>query len=373
VTSSTSSGQPALARRLLDAFRRGVDAPLDDFGAWALEAFAYQFERNAPYRRFCERRGAVPGRVRRWEEIPAVPTAAFKEVPLLCGRPEDAEAVFRTSGTSRGAARRGTHYVLDLELYRASALPNFEAHLLPDGARPRMLLLAPAAAQAPDSSLGRMFDWVSAAFGAPGSEGFVDERGLDVDRLVDAVRRADADGVPVCFLGTAFAYVHLFDALAARGLRLRCPPGSRALETGGLKGRAREVTREELYAGFAERLGLPQVAVVAEYGMTEMCSQFYEPVWREHVRTGAAGPRRFRPPPWVRTLVVDADTLEPVPAGQVGLLRHLDLANLHSVCAVQTDDLGVAVADGFRLLGRATGAEARGCSLAFDEWMAATR
>ena len=362
----------ALARRLLTVFRRGPESPLADFEALALDAFRYQFERNEPYRRYCERRGVVPDRIGTWTDAPAVPTAVFKETALACGPPDAAEAVFRTSGTSRGSEGRGTHYVLDLALYREAALSSFRAFALPDGARLPMAILAPSAERAPDSSLSRMLDWVRGAFGAPGSAEYVGEGGLRVGACLETLRRAAEDG-PVFLLGTAFAFVHLLDAMAERGLRLRCPSGSRVMETGGLKGRSREVTREMLYAELSDRLGVPDVYIIAEYGMTEMCSQFYDSTLRKAVRGAAAGPRRLVPPAWVRTQVVDPDTLRPLPAGGVGLLRHFDLANLNSVCALQTDDLGIAVADGFRVLGRALGAEARGCSIAFDEWVSATR
>lgn len=362
-----------LADLLRERFRRGPADPLPDFDALARAAFRHQFERNEPYRRYCERRGARPETVGGWEEVPAVPTAAFKEAALACGPADAAEAVFRTSGTSQGAERRGVHYVMDLSLYRESALSNFAAHALPDCARLRMLILAPHPERAPDSSLSRMLGWVAAALGAPGGGFFAGEGGLEIDGFLAALDRARADATPAFVLGTAFAFVHALDAMTARGLRVRLPDGSRVLETGGLKGRAREVSKEDLYRAFEERLGVPDAYALAEYGMTEMCSQFYDGALRDRVLGAPAGPRRLRPPSWVRTQVVDPDTLRPLPAGRTGLLRHFDLANLNSVCALQTDDLGVAVADGFRVLGRARGAEARGCSIAFDEWMSATR
>src|SRR5438034_3230690 len=109
----------------------GRGAPPPDFAAWALRVFAYQFERNAPYHAFCERRGVTPATVARWEDVPAVPSAAFRRVELACGPPE---AVFRTSGTS-GAGVRGRHLVPCLALYRASALATFAPFVLPDAAR----------------------------------------------------------------------------------------------------------------------------------------------------------------------------------------------------------------------------------------------
>jgi hypothetical protein len=117
--------------------------------------------------------------------------------------------------------------------------------------------------------------------------------------------------------------------------------------------------------------------MVNEYGMTELLSQFYEPVFRvggaARADLGSAPleNRRHVGPPWVRTRVLDPETLEPCAPGAPGLLCHLDLANAGSVAAVLTADLGVADEGGFRVLGRAPGAEPRGCSLALEELLEA--
>jgi hypothetical protein len=140
------------------------------------------------------------------------------------------------------------------------------------------------------------------------------------------------------------------------------------MDTGGFKGRSREVTRDELYAAIHDRLGIAPAWSVNEYGMTEMSSQFYDGA------AGSAPPpgeRLHVAPSWVRTHAADPETLRPLPDGEVGVLRHWDLANLHSVMAIQTADLGYTTPAGFRVLGRATGAEARGCSIAMDELLSA--
>ncbi len=291
----------------------------------------------------------------------------------MCGSPDDVEAVFRTSGTTGGPERRGLHYVRDLGLYRASARINFRAHVLPDGVSLPMQILGPPPKLAPESSLTWMCELVRREFAASGSDYWVDGDGLRADALISTLRAYQDDGEPVALLGTAIAIAHLLETLEDRGLRLRLAAGSRVMETGGFKRRRGEIPRREFYERLAELLGLSPVYCVAEYGMTELCSQFYDNVLRARAR-GHAPTHRFKVvPPWVRTLVVDPETLEPVPEGTVGVLRHCDLANLDSVLAVQTDDLGVAGAGGFEILGRAAGAEARGCSIAMDEWLTAQR
>ena len=135
------------------------------------------------------------------------------------------------------------------------------------------------------------------------------------------------------------------------------------MDAGGYKGRSRELTREALDAAIHERLGIPAHRSVNLLGMTELASQFYDGVLAQ----GSASPRRKQNAPWTRTLVVAPDTLAPVPHGHTGLLVHVDLANLERPAVVRTDDLGVADADGFHVLGRAAGAASRGCSLSVEE------
>ncbi len=366
----------ALRSDVLAYMRRGARAPVEgeEFERLALRAFEYQFAENGPYRRFCERRAGTPDRVARWSEIPAIPTAAFKAAALVCGDAAEAEIVFRTSGTTtQGPEGRGAHYVRDLSLYAASALPNVQAHLLPDGARLRFLILGPSPAEVPDSSLAWMLERVRAEFGAPGSDYFIDARGLRRAELEDALAGSVAAGKPVTLLGTAAAFTNLLDALQEAGRRYTLPAGSRVMETGGFKGGRRAIPRAEFYARLIDGLGLSEFYCIAEYGMTEMCSQFYENVLRERAAGRSPALRYKVVPPWVRSQVVDPEGLEPVPLGQVGLLRHFDLANLDSVLAIQTDDLGVAGAEGFEVVGRAAGAELRGCSIAMDQWLSAQR
>jgi hypothetical protein len=339
------------------------------FEALALELFAFQFERCAPYARFCEGRGRTPAHVRSWREIPAVPTGAFKELALRSFPPERTCKVFRTSGTS--LERRGALYLDTLEVYDASLLPPFERFVLPDlapGERIGFAILAPSPGEAGDSSLSHMFGTLVAARGTPRSAFYVRGGELAEERLLRELRRAEAEGEALALCGTAFAFVHLLERLAARGERLRLAPASRAMETGGFKGRARERGAASLYAEIEERLGLPAARIVNQYGMTELGSQFYDSVLRE-----PEAPRRKLAPPWARVRLLDPATGDEAEPGAVGMIAIVDLANTGSVLAVLTADLGRRVADGFEIVGRAPGAEERGCSLAADAMLEAAR
>src|SRR5919108_383051 len=297
---------------LVDFFQHPIDEAIDDdaFNRAALRVFHYQFARNRAYAAFCIRRERTPDRVDHWTAIPAVPTAAFKEVPLVTGGPEDADTVFRTSGTTGGAEKRGVHYVLDVSIYHFSLIPNFAACVLPDGAELRLLSLIPPGAELPDSSLSHMVSVLVDRLGAPESGFFASaSHGIGDERIAAALEQAQADDAAVCLLGTSFAFVHWLDRLAARGERYALPEGSRLMDTGGYKGRSREVHADEMRRRYHELLGVPPSHCVNEYGMTEMCSQFYDSVLRDVVR-GRDRPRQKLVPPWVRTRVVDPETLE---------------------------------------------------------------
>lgn len=349
-----------ISATLLALMQRGADTPIadDEFNSLALRVFGHQFDLNAPYRRYCERRERTPLNVTDWTHIPAVPTAAFKEVALVAGNAADAKLIFKTSGTTRGAEKRGAHYILDPALYEASLLPTFRRFVLRGSDSMRMLSLIPPADELTDSSLSYMITHVVRQLGSAGS-GFhaTTAGGLDVAGVAAALSGADG---PICLLGTSLAFMHFMEALGQT--RFTLPSGSRLMDTGGFKGERREITAGELRTLYQEKLGIAADDCINEYGMTELCSQYYD-----------AQPEIKRGPPWLRARVVDPDSLRPVPAGETGILQHFDLANLHSVSAVQTEDLAIETDTGFVLLGRAPGASPRGCSIAMDILLADAR
>ena len=330
-------------------------APVD-FEAWALRVFRHQYEANAPYRAFCERRGVSPQSVARWEDVPAVPTAAFRRADLVC---VSAEAVFRTSGTTGGADARGRHLVPHLALYRASALAAFARFVLPDDARLPCLFLLPPPDDRPDSSLVHMCAWVGDALGTS-AEWFGGADGLDVERLAARLADLETTGDAVLLAGPTAGFVRLFDT----GRRFRLGPASRVMDTGGAKGMPRPLSRAGFFRACWNALGVPGYFCVNEYGMTELCSQRYDSALDDRFHGRSLAPRRLVAPPWLRTRVLDPDTLCAVPPGTTGLLCHHDLANAGSVSVVLTEDLGRTVGDdGIEVLGRVPGAVPRGCGM----------
>jgi hypothetical protein len=342
--------------------------PIIDFEAWARRVFAHQYARNAPYRAFCERRGVTPREIARWEDVPAVPTAAFRRLDLGCG---PAEATFRTSGTTGGPEARGRHVVPMLALYDAAALAAFERFVLPDGTRPACRFLLPPPALRPDSSLVHMCAAVADALGLR-AEWYVGADGLETERLLARLADDERSGEAVLLAGVTAAFAALFDACRARGREFRLGPGSRVMDTGGQKGLTRPLSRAGFLRSCWTALGIPAYSCVNEYGMTELCSQRYDSVLDDRFRGQSLEPRRLVAPPWLRTRVLDPDTLAPVAPGATGLLCHHDLANAGSVAVVLTEDLGRTVGDdGIELQGRVAGAPPRGCGLLLAELGAA--
>ncbi len=361
----------ATSRRLLAFIEGGAGLAEADFAALARELFTLQFAHVAPYRSLCEARRVTPDSLTDWRNIPAVPAAAFKELDLTSLTPSERTTLFHSSGTTEHRPSRHFHSTESLAVYEASLLAWFERHVRPDArtdkSPARFLCLAPPPEQAPHSSLVHMFATVSRAFGAPDSCFFAttsadNSWSLDADAALDALRTAGQSAQPLVFLGTAFMFVHLLDALAEHDFSLPLPLGSRVMETGGYKGRSRELPKAELHALITARLGIPPAAIICEYGMSELSSQAYD--------RAAASPSILSPqssifsfPPWARALVTSPETGREVADGETGLIRIFDLANVRSVMAIQTEDLAVRRGDGFELLGRATQVEARGCSL----------
>ena len=386
----------------------------EDFDALALELFTLQFANNAAYRKICEARGLTPKEVRHWTQIPAVPTGAFKELELACIPPDKRTAVFHSSGTTEQKPSRHFHNAESLAVYEASlwiwfaenifrsadgSSASHEEEIRGQAVRAPLLILTPPPEFAPHSSLVHMFETVRQKLGGtsvPASHGeFFGTLAadgtwtLDFDAALTVIQRSgdsgerrnvpNARGAALCrdaatpqiLLGTAFSFVHLLDYLVERDLRVELPAGSRVMETGGYKNRSRSMPKAELHALITERLGVPAENIICEYGMSELSSQAYAvtgdkcQVTRNATASCHPSPVtcHFHFPPWARVQIISPETGCEVADGETGLVRVLDLANVFSVAAIQTEDLGIRRGDGFEFIDRAHLAEPRGCSL----------
>jgi hypothetical protein len=335
------------------------------FNELALELFAFQFEHNEAYRKFCELRNCKPGSIDQWREIPTVPTTAFKEFELSCLPVETRSHVFHSSGTTAQKPSRHFHSIASLEVYNASLKPWLRRHVMPklpdNGAN--LLSLTPAPFAAVHSSLAHMLGVVISELGN-GKSAFVGSIGKDASWEIDGAAACAQLNAwtkrdePVVLLGTAFNFVHLLDHLIAEQQTIELPAGSTVMETGGYKGRSRELPKAELHKLISKHLGVAPGNIVCEYGMSELSSQAYD-----RIAGDSTTDRVFHFPPWARSRVVSPETGCEVATGETGLIQVFDLANAFSVMAIQTEDLAIRRENGFELIGRAGASEPRGCSL----------
>ena len=341
-----------IAGDVLRFIRRYSTKPASEskFTGLAERVFRFQFENNRFYRRFCEMEGVTPATLKTWKDIPAMPAAAFKELMLTSFPVSKKKKVFKTSGTTQ--EKTGAHYFKTLELYDVSILSPFKKHVLQGGPY-AFYFLMPTAVEAPNSSLSHMMKVVNTHF-AGGKGRFYVRKGKPQFKMLALDLKKERKSA--LLLTTAFALKGFLEYLEEEKIGLCLPKGSRLMETGGFKGRTREVSKETLYRLCRARLGLKEF--VSEYGMTELSSQYYS-------RNNGS----FASPAWMRAIVMDPQTGKECRKGRPGLLKHVDLANIGSVMAVQTEDLGCAKGNGFELLGRAHRSEARGCSLSYEKFL----
>ena len=273
-----------------------------------------------------------------------LPVAAFKQTAVTSFPEEEAEHVFESSGTGRGLTSR--HFVRSLDIYERAVSAHFEAVF---GTGPLTLVahLPRYADRGRRSSLVYMVDYLIRRYGDESSGFFLTDHAV----LEKAIGHSQRAGRPLLLLGAAFG---LLDLVERHTWTL--PPGARVIETGGMKTQRQEITRAELHRRLAHGLGISEDQVWSEYGMCELMSQAY-----------AHGGSVYFPPPWMSFRICDPLRPERImPDGHPGALALLDLANMHSVSSILTEDLGVRRGEGFEVLGRLPQSELRGCNFLLD-------
>ncbi|MEM6802050.1 MAG: acyl transferase [Bacteroidota bacterium] len=317
----------------LDHFTQKLLSGHFSFGEMAEDLWRYQADQNKHIREFCKRLGK--------EGRESIPIEFFKHFEMKSGLWK-AEQVFESSGTTGQTPSR--HFVKDISLYNQINLQGFHHFFEPGDYK--ILALLPSYLERGSSSLVHMVkNWIDQS-GLPGSGFYL----YNFDELRKAIHEAMAAGEKMILIGVAYA---LLDFVEQKKLQL--PADAIVLETGGMKGRKKEMIREELHSHLKAGLGLERI--YSEYGMTELMSQAY---------TDGSG--RFRTPPSMEVFVSDIHLNRLIQKpGVSGRLHIIDLANVHSCAFIATEDIGRKYEDGsFEVLGRMDTAEIRGCSLMYE-------
>ncbi len=341
------------------------------FAALALQLFAFQFNEIAGYQAFCRSRGLGPANVQRWQDIPLVPVSAFKHAALWIPSPLPPTCIFETSGTSDG--QPGRLELRDTANYDLSLHAAFAHFVVPDAAphqRYRCISLVPGPLARPHSSLRYMVQRLAARWddgGASAHLGTENHPQLDVSGTCAALQRAVQDGRPVLLFATSIA-LELWLMSLPPSWSVVLPAGSRVMDTGGPKGKVVELSREAQHHKLTDVLGLPPGAIVGELGMTELLSQRYETSARAAWAGDTAWSGAYAGPPWLRSVVLDPATGKAVAPCEVGMVGHLDLANLETCAFVLTADLARHVdlphyPNSLILQGRVAASDWRGCGL----------
>ncbi len=310
----------------------------DEFNVLALNIFHYQCENNPVYRQFILQLGIKSEAVARVEAIPFLPVSFFKTHRIITGHFTPG-LTFLSSGTTGMQPSR--HAVAETSLYEASFLNCFE-RFYGKISRYCILALLPSYLSRQDSSLVYMVNRLISESKHPESGFYLDATQILPDRL----EKLKSAHQPTILFGVSYA---LLDFAESHPVDF---PDLIVMETGGMKGRRKEMIREELHDRLSRGFGVP--VVHSEYGMTELLSQAY-----------SRGLGLYRTPPWMKVLMRDVnDPLTWVGYQQTGGINVIDLANIHSCSFLATQDLGKAYPDGsFEVLGRFDESDIRGCNL----------
>lgn len=309
-----------------------------EFEAGALEVFRFQHENNRVYRAFCDLLKTDPTQVKRLAQIPFLPIEFFKSHKIISSE-KTIEKVFTSSGTTGSTSSR--HYVTNLSVYEASFIKAFE-YFYGNPEDYVILALLPSYLEREGSSLIYMADFLIKKSNQPQSGFYL----YDLESLEKNLQSLDQSGKKVLLIGVSFA---LLDLAENYNFSLS---NTIVMETGGMKGRRKEMIREELHAVLKKGFGVDYIH--SEYGMTELLSQAY-----------SKGNGIFECPPWMKTLVRDPeDALAWLAPGKTGGINVIDLANINSCSFIATQDLGkICGENSVEILGRFDNSDIRGCNL----------
>jgi len=310
----------------------------DDFNEIALEIFHFQYQNNTVYKQFVDFLKTRVSQISHYTQIPFLPVEFFKNHRVASGE-FNPEIVFTSSGTT--GMQPSKHYVKDIELYDSTFTKTFELFF----GSPKdyvILALLPSYLEREGSSLVYMADKLIDLSQRPESGFYLNE----YEELNSLLHVLKSQNQKVLLLGVTYALLDLAEQFPINF------PELILMETGGMKGKRKELIRDELHAQLKLAFGVPNI--YSEYGMTELLSQAY-----------SMGNGIFNTPPWMKILIRDVnDPLSLLPAGKTGGINIVDLANIYSCSFIATQDMGkVNSNNSFEILGRFDNSDVRGCNL----------
>lgn len=312
-----------------------------DFQEACLETFRYQYENVAVYQKFVDYLKIDSSQIKQVLDIPFLPIEMFKN-HLVLDKNHNTEHYFQSSGTTQ--MNRSKHYIADFSLYEASIYKSFAAFI----GKPEdyiFLGLLPNYSENPHSSLIYMIDFLMKKSGKSENGYFL----YNHQQLFDLIRTLKDK--KVILFGVSFALLDFLDFCKANSQTLSLSSKFTIIETGGMKGRKEEMTKDELLNIFKN--GFQTERIFSEYSMTELLSQAY-----------SLGGNWYRNPDWMRILIRNTeDPFSYVEDGKTGAINIIDLANRHSCSFIATQDLGRQENGSFQVLGRIDHSDIRGCSL----------
>lgn len=322
------------------------------FTELALREFELQYHTVKPYREYCKKKGVSPESASSWEQIPAVPSLAFKKFILTSFPIEKAEHAYFTSGTtdpsSKGKIYRDEGAV---SLINAANGLLTRKYVFPDVERMKILLMTPSPQMTPDIGMAIGLERLRTEFGTPESMYLITKRGLNVEPLLKSLIESEKTGEPIALIGSTTGFIYFFNACEKDGIRFKLPPKSRVCDGGGYMGQFGECSKEEYFEKCQKILGIEEYYCVNVLGMGEISTNFFDNTLKDYMK-GKTGERYKVIPPWTRTEVVDINNFQRLPKGEAGLLKHYDLINRAMIMAVQTDNIGFEVGEGFEIIGR---------------------
>ncbi len=342
-----------LDREIMEFINKGMDhSDEEGFNRIALKEFELQYNTIPPYRDYCLSKGVTPEQAGGWQEIPAIPSRAFKDFVLATFSVDKAEHAYFTSGTSdplkKGRIYRDSSAVALIN--KANGLLT-RKYVFPDQERMKILLMTPSPKMAPGIGMAVGLERVRTEFGTLDSDYLISFSGLDLELLLQALLDAEKTGEPIALIGSTPGFIFFFKACQRDNIRFTLPPGSRICDGGGYMGQFGECSKEKYFEMCRELLNIEEHYCINVLGMGEVSTNFFDSTLDDYLSGKKVGRHKVIPP-WIRTEVVDVDGFERLPKGEIGLLKHYDLVNRSMVVGVQTDNLGIETGDGFEIVGR---------------------